>query len=127
MSTAFKDVRDLHVVAKLEVRSEQESLRHCDVSPSFEHHHSNWFARKSVADDEFGNDIETNLLVRHSLNNSYRKDVEESNALSRASAWRLPRDSGQLTSAKTNAQTGICVFHTSIVTTPNTNMATRAQ
>ena len=112
-------------MAELEVGREEQSLRHGDVTPGLEHHHRNRTTGECVTNDKLGNDIETDLLVGHGLDDSDRQDIKECDALSYASASGLHADSEQLTSARTNAQTGIWVCHTSIVTTPNTNMATR--
>lgn len=62
--------RHLHVVAKLEVGRELESLEHRDVAPGLEHHHCNRTSRERVADDELSDDIETDLLVGDSLDHT---------------------------------------------------------
>lgn len=47
------DIRDFHVVSKLHVRRELESLVHGDVTPRLKHHHSNRLAREGISYDEF--------------------------------------------------------------------------
>ena len=44
--------RDLHVVAKLEVRSELECLHHSDVSPGLEHHHGDRPSGEGIPNDQ---------------------------------------------------------------------------
>jgi hypothetical protein len=48
--------REFHVVAEFKVGGELERLRHCDVSPSFEHHHRERSAWEHVPDDELRDD-----------------------------------------------------------------------
>jgi len=69
--------RDLHIVTDLEVSGKLQCLGHCNITPSLEHHHGDRSARKGITDDEFSNDIKTNLLVSDSLNhsNGYNVDV----------------------------------------------------
>ena len=74
-------LRDLHVVTELEVGREEERLSHSDIAPCLEHHHSDRTARKCVANDEFGDDIQPYLLVGDRLNHSNRKDVREGDRL----------------------------------------------
>jgi hypothetical protein len=68
---------NLHVVTKLEVRSEGQRLGHGNVAPGLEHHHGDGVARESVSDDEFGDDVETDLLVSDSLDHANGNDVHE--------------------------------------------------
>ena len=74
-------MRHFHVVIKFEVRSKLETLSHGDVSPSLEQHHTHRTTGKSVTDDKFGNDIETDLLVGDGLDDTDRDDVDEGNEL----------------------------------------------
>lgn len=69
--------RHLHVVAKLEVRRELESLEHRNVAPGLKHHHCNRTSRERVADDELSDDIETDLLVGDSLDHADRDNENE--------------------------------------------------
>ncbi len=69
--------RDLHVVAEFEVRDELDGLEHGDVSPRLEQHHRDGSAREHVPDDELGDDVEPNLLVRDSLDHAYGDHVGE--------------------------------------------------
>ena len=62
---------------KLEVRCEQQSLRHGNVAPRLEHHHCNRSSRKSITNYEFSNNVEANLLVRDGLDDTNRQDVEK--------------------------------------------------
>jgi hypothetical protein len=55
--------RNLHVMTELEIRGERKSLGHGNVTPGLEHHHGDGTSGKCVSDDEFGNDVETDLLV----------------------------------------------------------------
>jgi hypothetical protein len=64
-------------VTQLEVRGESKRLSHRDVTPSLKHHHGNRMARESVSDDEFGNDVETDLLIGDCLDHTNRDNVDE--------------------------------------------------
>lgn len=68
--------RYLHVMAKFEIGGELKCLEHRDVSPSLEHHHSKGTARYSVANNQFRDNIETDLLVGDSLDHTNGDDVE---------------------------------------------------
>jgi len=48
--------RNLHIVAKLEVRGKAKCLRHSDVTPCLEHHHGNWATGKRVSNNQLGYD-----------------------------------------------------------------------
>ena len=74
-------LRNLHVVTKLEVSSELKRLDHGDITPGLEHHHGYSLAGKGIADDQLSDDIQTNLVVRDSLDHSDRNDVDERNDL----------------------------------------------
>jgi hypothetical protein len=82
------NARNLHVVTKLEVRSERKCLRHRDITPSLEHHHSDRPARKSVADHELGNDVQTDLIVGDSLYHTDGDDINERDNLDASSQLR---------------------------------------
>jgi len=69
--------RDLHIVTELEVRRKGESLSHSNVSPGLEHHHRDRTTRESVPDDELGDDVQPDLLVRDSLNHADGDHIEE--------------------------------------------------
>lgn len=71
--------RNFHVVTEFEIAGEVESLSHRDITPGFEHHHGDGVARESVSDDKFCDDVETDLLVRDSLNHADGDDVHEGN------------------------------------------------
>jgi len=66
-------------VTELEVGRELKCLCHGNVTPGLEHHHSNWASWKHVSDNEFGNDIQANLLVSDGLDHTNGDDVEEGN------------------------------------------------
>lgn len=68
-------VDDFEPVA-LNGKSDFLTLGHRDVTPSLEHHHRNRSTRECITDDEFSNNIKTNLLISDSLNHSDRNDVE---------------------------------------------------
>jgi len=65
-------------MSKFEVRGESQSLRHGNVTPSLEHHHSKWPSRKRVTDDKLSDHVETNLLVSDGLYHSHGNHVDES-------------------------------------------------
>ena len=48
-------------MAELEITCERQRLRHGDVSPRLEHHHSHGLAREGVADDELRDDTDGQL------------------------------------------------------------------
>lgn len=68
---------DLHVMAELEVARELKRLHHSNITPCLEHHHRNRAARKGVADDQFRDDVEPNLLVRNGLDHTDRDSIHE--------------------------------------------------
>ena len=68
-------------MAELEVGREEQSLRHGDITPGLEHHHSNRTTGECVTNDKLGNDIETDLLVGDGLDDTDRDDVDEGNEL----------------------------------------------
>lgn len=68
---------DLHVVTKLEVRSEGKTLSHGDISPSLEHHHGDGATGKGVTNDELSNDVKTDLLIGDGLDHADGDDVDE--------------------------------------------------
>ena len=101
--------RNLHVVAELKVGRELQSLSHRNVTPSLEHHHGDWATRESVADDQLSNNVETDLLVGNSLDDTNGDDVHEGDDLQECISFcvfsvilmlRLTRD-------RMKAQTGI--------------------
>lgn len=53
---------DLHVVAKLEISQETNSLHHAGISISLESHICNWLARVHVTYDQFSKHIQSRLL-----------------------------------------------------------------
>ena len=55
------------------------TLSHGNVTPGLEHHHSDGTARESITDDEFGDDVQADLLIGDSLDHSNRNNVEEGN------------------------------------------------
>ena len=69
---------NLHVVPELEVRRKCKSLSHGDVAPRLEHHHRNRAPRKCIANNEFGNNIQPNLLVGNGLDHADRNDIDKS-------------------------------------------------
>lgn len=69
--------RNLHVMTKFEVGSELKCLVHRDVSPSLEQHHGERTAGYGVADNQFGDDIETDLLVGDRLDHTNGNDITE--------------------------------------------------
>ncbi len=69
--------RDLHVVTKLKVGRERQSLRHCDVAPCLEHHHRDRSAGKHVPNNELGDNVQADLLVRNRLDHADRNDIDE--------------------------------------------------
>jgi len=71
--------RNLHVVSKFEVGGELKCLVHRDVSPSLEQHHGERATRNCVADDQFSDNIETDLLVGDSLDHTDGDDINERN------------------------------------------------
>lgn len=65
----------------LEVIGELQCLSHGDVSPSLEHHHSNGLAGEQVTNDKLSDDVQADLLVSDSLDDTDGNGVEESNNL----------------------------------------------
>ena len=61
---------NLHVVTDLHVVDERHALRHGDVSVRLEDHHGNGLAGNSETDDQFRDDVETDLLVRDGLDHA---------------------------------------------------------
>lgn len=117
---------NFHVVTKLEVRGECESASHGDVAPGLKHHHCDRTTRKEVADDEFSDDVQSNLLICDSLDHSYWDNVDKSYRKYNKKAFGDGRMASNLpiARARINAHTGICVFQISMVKIPNTNMLT---
>ena len=76
-----RDVRNLHVVANLEIVGELQGLSHGDVTPGLEHHHSDGLAGEQVTDDQLSDDVQTDLLVSDGLNDTNGDGVKESNNL----------------------------------------------
>lgn len=66
-------------MAELHVRGESQGLGHGDVAERLEQHHCEWAARHPVADNQLGDDIESNLLVRDSLNHTDWNGVDKRN------------------------------------------------
>ena len=64
-------------MAKFEVRGEGQSLSHSDITPGFEHHHRDRSSGKTISNDQFGDDIETDLLVGNGLDHSDRNNIKE--------------------------------------------------
>ena len=87
--------RNLHVMAELKVGGELQRLGHRDVPPCLEHHHGDGASRERIADDQLRYDAEkewnqpwsmgtsrvcilqTNLLVRDSLDHTDRNRIDE--------------------------------------------------
>lgn len=65
-----RSLRDMHVVAELEILAEVQRLRHDDVSEGLEHHHSDGVAGLNVSDDEFSEDVEAELDVGEGLDDA---------------------------------------------------------
>ena len=63
-------LRNVHVVAELKILAEVQSLCHNDVAEGLEHHHGNGVSRLDIADDELGEDVETELNVGESLDDA---------------------------------------------------------
>ncbi|KFX87945.1 hypothetical protein V490_07934, partial [Pseudogymnoascus sp. VKM F-3557] len=59
--------RDLHVMAELQVLGEEETLIHRGIAVGLEQHHRDGAAGEHKADNELGDDVETDLEVGHSL------------------------------------------------------------
>ena len=64
-------------MTEFEVACESECLCHCDISPCLEHHHCDRASGEGVADDEFGDDVKADLLVRNCLDHADGDDVEK--------------------------------------------------
>ena len=62
---------------EFEVGSERQRLRHSDVAPSLEHHHGDWTTRQGVPDNEFGYNVQPDLLVCDRLDHADWYCVEE--------------------------------------------------
>lgn len=54
-----------------------EKREKAETNPGFEKHHSDWTTGQRVADDELGDDVQSNLLVGNSLDHPDGNDVEE--------------------------------------------------
>lgn len=122
-------MRDLHVVAQLEIAREIQRLRHGNIAPCLEQHHRNRAARKGVSDDQFRDDVEPNLLVCNGLDHTNRDGIHdrlntERILNSRRKRRTKIRQNIQIKRASTNAHTGKSVSHTSMAMTPNPNMVT---
>ena len=79
--------RNFHVMAKFKVRGERQSLSHSDITPGLEHHHSDRSSRKTVTNNQFGDNIEADLLVSDGLNHSYGNDIKKGNNESKDEPW----------------------------------------
>lgn len=66
-------------MAKFEIGCESQGLSHSNITPRLEHHHRDWATRKCITDNQLRDNIETNLLIRDSLDHSNRNNVEEGN------------------------------------------------
>ena len=64
-------------MTKFKVRSKLKGLNHRNVSPGLEHHHSERTTGDSVAHDQFGENIDADLLVGESLDHANWNDIEE--------------------------------------------------
>lgn len=64
-------------MSKFEVAHEAESLAHGDIPKCLEDHQSKRAAGLDVAEYEFGQDVETDLVVGDGLNNSNRQREAE--------------------------------------------------
>ena len=89
--------RNLHVVAKLHVGGESQRLSHGDITEGLEQHlrrgrisieclevhagpltyHGQGLAGQPVTNDQFGNDVQTDLLVSDGLNHADGDRVHE--------------------------------------------------
>lgn len=64
-------------MTEFKVTGKAYRLKHSDITPGFEHHHCEWSARERIADNEFRDDIQTDLLVRDSRNDTDWNCVDE--------------------------------------------------
>jgi len=69
--------RNLHVVAKFEVTGESKRLSHGNVTPGLEHHHCDGMSGESITDDQFGDDVQADLLIGDGLDHANGDDVHE--------------------------------------------------
>ena len=67
---------NLHVMTKLEITEEEHSLVHGNEGERLEDHHSDGATRKNAANNQFSEDLETNLLVSNSLHHTHGHDEE---------------------------------------------------
>ena len=63
MGPESNSLRNFHVVGKFDILSEVEALVCCNVAVHLEHHHGERASRLHVADDELGDDVQTDLYV----------------------------------------------------------------
>lgn len=63
-------------MAKLEIAEEEHSLVHGNEGERLEDHHSDGATRKNVTNNQFGEDLETDLLVSNSLHHTHGHDEE---------------------------------------------------
>jgi hypothetical protein len=68
--------RNFHVVTKFKILDEGQSLIHCDIAIGFEHHHRSWLARLHIANDELGQDIQTNLNIYIELSSAVNGELQ---------------------------------------------------
>lgn len=64
-------------MTEFEIAGEGEGLVHGVVTPGLEHHHGDGPAGKGVPDDEFSDNVQSNLLVCNSLDHTTRDGVQE--------------------------------------------------
>lgn len=62
--------RNFHVVAHFETLEESEGLGHRDITISLKKHHSNRTSRLDITNDEFSDNIETQLYVGDGLDDT---------------------------------------------------------
>ena len=63
------------------------TLRHGNVTPSLKHHHREGAPWEGISNDQLSNDVETDLLVRDSLNHSDGNNIEERDHESKDEPW----------------------------------------
>ena len=56
-------------------------MEHGDVSPCLEHHHGDGLSREHIPDNQLGDDIQANDLVRYGCDDTNGDDVDEGNEL----------------------------------------------
>jgi len=100
------------------------TLSHSNITPSLEHHHREGASWEGISDDQLSNDVETNLLIRDSLDHADRNNIEERDHESENEplASRENQIRTQMGSDRQVTYTGNLVSQTSIEMTPKANM-----